>query len=60
MAITAYFVAVSLVSLACTLVLLRRPHEAEAPYAVPAPAARVEAALAGPAPSAAELTEAVR
>jgi len=36
-AISAYFVAVSLVSLASTLVLLRRPHEAEAPEAeVPA------------------------
>jgi MFS family permease len=39
-AITAYFVAVSVVSLACTLVLLRRPHEAEAyaggPAAAPA------------------------
>jgi MFS family permease len=32
-AITAYFVAVSLVSLACTLVLLRRPHVAEEMYA---------------------------
>jgi metabolite-proton symporter len=32
-AITAYFVAVSLVSLACTLVLLRRPHVAEETYA---------------------------
>jgi metabolite-proton symporter len=31
-AITAYFVAVSVVSLVCTVVLLRRPHEAE-PYA---------------------------
>ena len=32
-AITAYFVAVSLLSLACTLVLLRRPHVAEEMYA---------------------------
>jgi MFS family permease len=32
-AISAYFVAVSLVSLASTLVLLRRPHEAESPEA---------------------------
>jgi len=48
-AITGYFVAVSLVSLACTLVLLRRPHEAEEyagrpaslPAATDAPAARV-------------------
>jgi metabolite-proton symporter len=37
-AISAYFVAVSLVSLASTLVLLRRPHEAESPEAeTPAP-----------------------
>jgi MFS family permease len=32
-AITAYFIAVSLVSLACTVVLLRRPHVAEETYA---------------------------
>ncbi|HEX5522338.1 MAG TPA: hypothetical protein VFX53_02750, partial [Pedococcus sp.] len=40
-AITAYFVAVSLVSLACTLVLLRRPHVAEEMYAV-RPASQLE------------------
>ncbi|WP_448612772.1 MFS transporter [Modestobacter sp. URMC 112] len=47
MAISAYFVAVSVVSLACTSVLLRRPHEAEDP---------IPGALAQPA----ELTTAVR
>jgi metabolite-proton symporter len=40
-AITAYFVAVSVVSLACTLVLLRRPHEAEAYASGPAAAPAV-------------------
>jgi len=34
-AITAYFVAVSVVSLVCTVVLLRRPHEAEPDAAEP-------------------------
>jgi metabolite-proton symporter len=42
-AISAYFVAVSVISLACTFVLLRRPHEAADPtpaeVAVPQPAA---------------------
>jgi metabolite-proton symporter len=42
-AISAYFVAVSVISLACTFVLLRRPHEAADPtpaaIAVPQPAA---------------------
>jgi metabolite-proton symporter len=37
-AISAYFVAVSVISLACTYVLLRRPHEAETGLTVPAPA----------------------
>jgi MFS family permease len=47
-AISVYFVAVSLISLTCTYVLLRRPHDAE----VPAPAAAVapaEAAHVAPA-----------
>jgi MFS family permease len=42
-AISAYFVLVSLVSLVCTLVLLRRPHEAEPP--LPSPAADPQPAL---------------
>jgi metabolite-proton symporter len=37
-AISAYFVAVSVVSLVCTYVLLRRPHEAETALSVQAPA----------------------
>ncbi len=37
-AISAYFVALSVISLACTYVLLRRPHEAEPALSVPAPA----------------------
>jgi metabolite-proton symporter len=49
LAISAYFVVVSLVSLVCTLVLLRRPHEAE-------PATPVQAGHAQPA----LLAEAVR
>jgi metabolite-proton symporter len=36
LAISVYFVVVSLVSLACTLVLLRRPHEAEPAPSTPA------------------------
>jgi metabolite-proton symporter len=43
LAISAYFVVVSLVSLVCTLVLLRRPHEAEP--ATPAPAGKPQPAL---------------
>ncbi|MGY1622861.1 MFS transporter [Geodermatophilus sp. SYSU D00965] len=43
LAISAYFVVVSLVSLACTLVLLRRPHEAEP--ATPTPAGDSRPAL---------------
>ena len=39
-AISAYFVAVSLVSLLCTVVLLRRPHQAEEPVSGPAAAAQ--------------------
>jgi metabolite-proton symporter len=42
-AITAYFVAVSVVSLVCTVVLLRRPHEAEPDAAEPAVAPAVTA-----------------
>ena len=38
-AISAYFVALSVISLACTYVLLRRPHEAETALTVPVPAA---------------------
>jgi MFS family permease len=36
LAISVYFVVVSLVSLACTLVLLRRPHEADPAPSTPA------------------------
>jgi metabolite-proton symporter len=43
LAISAYFVVVSLVSLVCTLVLLRRPHEAEP--ATPAQAGHPQPAL---------------
>jgi metabolite-proton symporter len=53
-AISAYFVAVSLVSLASTVVLLRRPHEAEAPEA------EVPASDATPAVSLSRLPEVVR
>jgi MFS family permease len=47
LAISAYFVTVSAISLACTFVLLRRPHEAEDPTpdatAVPQPAQLITA-----------------